>query len=313
MRSPALLPAAFALLAACAPAVPATRTLRAPRQGLTHPILDIDPDYEFREFRPFRHKVAALIEQRKKRGDVDEVSVYFRDLDNGPVMGIWDSVPFRPASLLKLPIMIAYLKAREMDQQVLRRRLRVVTSPLLRREYFGPSNPLSAGDILTVDELLTAMIGRSDNAAVRTLLSDLKQRDYLQVYADLGLPRPNPDEKSDPVSVRGYASFFRILYNASYLNREMSERALRYLAAAEFKEGLRAGLPAGTVVAHKFGVFHEPPGPSQLHDCGIVYHPRAPYILCVMTRGREFPRMAAVIADISALVWRRVDGAPAAR
>lgn len=309
-RRGALLLAGLLLAACAAPQEAPVKTLRAPRSGLTHPILDIDPDYEFREYRPFRHKVEALIEEAKKKGDITDASVYFRDLDNGPVIGIRDSAPFRPASLLKLPIMVAYLKARETDPGVLRRRLTYHPRPRPRVAvpYYAPSVTLKPGEGYSIDELLTAMISRSDNAAVHTLLPDMTVADYRKVHADLGLPRPNTNDADDPVSVRAYASFFRILYNASYLSREMSERALRYLAASEFPHGLRAGVPAGTTVAHKFGE-HYGQDVRQLHDCGIVYHPRSPYVLCVMTKGGDFAKMAGVIADVSRLVYGRVDAA----
>lgn len=306
-RRGALLLAGLSLAACAAPREGPVKTLRAPRTGLTHPILDIDPDYEFREYRPFRHRVETLIEEAKKKGDITDASVYFRDLDNGPVFGVRDAASFRPASLLKLPIMIAYLKARETDPGVLRRRL--TYHPRIRPlvPFHRPSVALEPGREYSIDELLTAMISRSDNAAVHTLLPDMTVADYRKVYADLGLPRPNTRDADDPISVRAYASFFRILYNASYLSRDMSERALRYLAASEFPYGLRAGVPADMTVAHKFGESDDGKGTRQLHDCGIVYHPRSPYILCVMTKGQDMGAMAAFIASVSGLVHRRVD------
>lgn len=314
MKARVFLLAVVMASAGCAAREPSVRALRAPRQGLTHPILDIDPDHEFREYRPFRHRVVALIEERRKKGDLQEASVYFRDLDNGPIVGVNESAPFRPASLLKLPIMIGYLKARETDPTVLRRRLALRPPPLRpTRPAFPPSQALVPGSEYAVDELLTAMIARSDNDAAHTLIADMREQDYLQVYSDLGLRIPNTRDIDDPISVRAYASFFRILYNSSYLDRAMSERALRYLAASEFTGGLRAGVPAGLTVAHKFGESDDGKGLLQLHDCGIVYHPRDPYLLCVMTKGRDMARLAAFIAGVSALVYRRVDGVPATR
>jgi beta-lactamase class A len=101
--------------------------------------------------------------------------------------------------------------------------------------------------------------------------------------------------------------FIRVLYNASYLSREMSEKALDYLLASDYKDGLVAGLPPGTQVAHKFGEY-EREDMNQLHDCGIVYYPRHPYILSVMTRGSDKQMMADTIAEISRLIYEEVDG-----
>lgn len=55
------------------------------------------------------------------------------------------------------------------------------------------------------------------------------------------------------LSVKDYASFFRILYNSSYLTKEHSEEILEFLAKAEYVNGLVAGVPSNITVAHKFG------------------------------------------------------------
>ena len=44
-------------------------------------------------------------------------------------------------------------------------------------------------------------------------------------------------------------------------------------------------------------------GVSELHDCGIVYQNDDPYVLCVMTQGRSFAELQALIADISSTVY----------
>jgi hypothetical protein len=41
----------------------------------------------------------------------------------------------------------------------------------------------------------------------------------------------------------------------------------------------------------------------QLHDCGIVYFPDNPYIICVMTRGDDVNELAPVVAHISKMVY----------
>jgi hypothetical protein len=115
--------------------------------------------------------------------------------------------------------------------------------------------------------------------------------------------------ESGYISVEDYAAFFRILFNASYLGHEASEKALALLARVEFTQGLRAGVPAEVEVAHKFGEFRLPAGeqqPFQLHDCGIVYASRSPYLLCVMTRGERVEPLPGVIAEVSRTVYESV-------
>jgi hypothetical protein len=47
-------------------------------------------------------------------------------------------------------------------------------------------------------------------------------------------------------------------------------------------------------------------GEGELHDCGIVYHPEASYILCVMTSGKDFEEQKSAIAQVSRVVYEAV-------
>jgi beta-lactamase class A len=81
--------------------------------------------------------------------------------------------------------------------------------------------------------------------------------------------------------------------------------ALALLAASEFKGALAAGVPDGIRVAHKYGV-HNLTNDRLFHDCGIVYHPLRPYMLCVMTRGNDLDSNIRFIADVSKRVYEQV-------
>jgi hypothetical protein len=102
--------------------------------------------------------------------------------------------------------------------------------------------------------------------------------------------------------VKDYGMFFRVLFNASYLSKDSSEKALKLLSESTFTKGLVAGIPSGVSISHKFG--ERVMGDTrQLHDCGIVYLPKQPYLLCIMTRGKDFDQLAGVISEISKKVY----------
>ncbi len=86
----------------------------------------------------------------------------------------------------------------------------------------------------------------------------------------------------------------------------MSQYALELLSETTFSDGIVAGVPGGTRVAHKFGFRQPSEAESQLHDCGIVYHPLATYILCVMTSGTDARQEAEGIAAISRVTYDAV-------
>jgi beta-lactamase class A len=151
------------------------------------------------------------------------------------------------------------------------------------------------------------MIIYSDNLAMNVMFQKFPNISPEGVFKDLNIELTSDESTGEAeVNVYLYASFFRILYNASYLRPEFSNWALQLMTNTAFHDGLVAGVPKDVVVAHKFGERENIEG-RQLHDCGIIYHPRSPYLLCIMTRGKEFNELAQVIQKLSSFVYKKVD------
>lgn len=257
-----------------------------------------------------RIQVTKIIEEKIKNEGIKSVSVYFRDLNNGPTMEIGGDEGFTPASLLKVPLMMAYLKKAETNPAILKMKM---TYELQLDGNFGntmqnikPAQILESGKEYTVEELIGRMVAYSDNSAANLLLTNMEDDFLTEVYTDLGIEVPSVQKTENFMTVKEYASFFRILYNASYLDRNMSEKALQFLSESQYNDGLRSGVPTNITLAHKFGerVFDNI---FQLHDCGVIYHSKSPYILCLMTRGSNFNNLADVIKNISKNVYDEID------
>lgn len=248
-------------------------------------------------------QIEEYIEEQTNAGNISHASVYIRELNNGPWLGIKEKQGFSPASLLKVPILISVLKQAENNPDLLNQKIKNVPINDGITQDVVPSVPLKEGQEYTVWELIEHMILYSDNRAKNLLLVSLKNPDFDRVFKDLGIQTPSLDRPEDFMSVRDYASFFRILYNASYLNKTMSNKALELLSKVEFKDGIVSGLPPGTVVSHKFGerMIGEV---KQLHDCGIVYYVNNPVVLCVMTRGNEWKDLSDTIREITSISHR---------
>jgi beta-lactamase class A len=261
-----------------------------------------------KEYVALRNELLAFIEEEKKKNQVTHVSVYFRDLQNGPTMSIDSSENFAPASLLKVPLMITYYKKAENDPALLEKKLQIVGDVSSLPQNIKPSNSVEFGKIYNRDELLHYLITQSDNTAWEALLNDLRQNyseeDFVVTLSDLGII--DPGAKGDQyITVQSYASIFRILYNSSYLSIPMSEKALEVLSQSAFIDGIVAGVPEGTKVAHKFGE-RKNGDEQQLHDCGIVYYPENPYLLCIMTKGKNISELLTVIQHVSKEVHKEV-------
>ena len=262
-----------------------------------------------KEYELFQDELKSWITAREQQGGLEHVSVYFRDLDNGPWFGIGEENFFAPASLLKVPIMMAILKEAQTDPSLLDEKTVFSGAlPNLQNEL-DPQHTLTIGQSYSVKELLEKMIIYSDNNSKELLKSWLQDRfpdrDIIaETYENLGIIQTA--DLDIQLTVKSYSSIFRTLYNASYLSPAMSQYALGLLSQVAFQQGIVAGLPHGIEAAHKFGVLNFLKL-KQLHDCGIVYHPKTPYLVCIMTRGEELNALAGVIQEISRRVFHEVD------
>jgi beta-lactamase class A len=261
-----------------------------------------------KEYVALRNELLGFIEETKQKKSATHVSVYFRDLQNGPIMSIGGQENFAPASLLKVPLMVMYYKKAETENELLQRKNKIIGNSEAVQQDIKPEKTIEVGKTYNIDELINVMITHSDNTAWHALLADLRQQyseeDFVITLSDLGIIDPRA-KGEQYVTVQAYASIFRILYNSSYLNLEMSNKALELLSQSTFNDGLVAGVPEGIKVAHKFGI-NKDGAEIQLHDCGIVYFPDNPYLLCVMTRGDSIPELQSVIAYISKDVYEEV-------
>lgn len=236
-----------------------------------------------------------------------QISVYYRDLNNGSWLGINEDEHYSPASLLKVPIMIAALKKCEKDPSFLKKKIKFeryidnVVANIIDTGW------VQIGKSYTVEELIVKMIAYSDNEAKNLLLLEIGDNAFNQTFIDAGIAPLDFKYTTDIITVKEYSSFFRLLYNATYLNKELSEKALSILSKSDFKNGLVAGIPQGITISHKFGerAFNEN-NIKQLHDCGIVYLNNEPYLICVMTRGFEFDELGKIIANVSKIVYTQV-------
>ncbi len=240
---------------------------------------------------------------------VKDVSVYVRDLNNGPWFGVGEDLEYAPASLTKVPVMMAVYKRAESDPDILKKIIHTPSSLEPTLEQKIASQKIQPNYDYTIEELVRRSIIYSDNLAVTFAMQGIEQDDLAKVFQSINVPF-EVSNNDLMLSVREYAAFFRVLYNASFLSREHSELALALLTESEFQNGIVAGVPKGIAVAHKFGernlasvgqdTIH------QIHDCGIVYYPEQPYLMCVMTRGYSLSKQEEAIAEVSRFVYERV-------
>lgn len=280
------------------------RSLTTERK-FTNPLLDCNPNFSY--INPVLEDVIIKkIDELNKKPSIEKVSVYLRFLNNGAWFGINEKEKFIPASLNKVPLMIAVFKFSETHPDIL-------DNTFLFDETLGvfnettPSNTVTNQKKYTLLEVVEYMIKHSHNETAELLYNLINKYDNTfvgQVFLDLGIDAPQQG-KTYQITTKDFASFFRVLYNSTYINEKNSETALYYLSETDFNDGIVKGIDDNIVISHKYGQISDNKL-MQLHDCGIIYFPDNNYILCVMVKGYNLKNMTTVIQEVSKTIYAEI-------
>ncbi len=248
-----------------------------------------------------------------------KIAVFTRDLNSQRFAGVNDAEIFYMASLLKVPLAIAYYRLSEITSDILDQKIVYKDVSDTGMEYsfqnIPDSKKLVEGKEYTVQKLLFNTLAYSDNSTAQLLLNGYISEDYLQkILLAIGLQVSKNGMPENLVTAKSYAGVFRILYNASFLQRETSNAILKILSDSGFANGATKKLPKDIVVAHKFGerTILDPVTKQvvsrQLHDCGIVYAKdgKEPYTFCIMTEGEDFKDLETILQDISLEIYQGI-------
>ncbi len=233
----------------------------------------------------------------------DKVGVYFEYLPSGVSLGVNSGEEVRLASLSKVPLAMSILRKVEKGE------LSLDDTVYLKAEYldsrFGNLWKLGPGAPVTIENLIKASIQESDNTAYQALFSLLTYKEVAEVYDNLDIEIVS--SSSTPyVSPKSYSSIFRSLYLASFIPENDSNYLLDILTKTMFNDKIPAGVPSSIKIAHKIGVFDRADTPGKVYiDCGIVYVPLRPYVLCIFVQDEEALAIR-LMSQISAMVYSYV-------
>jgi len=170
------------------------------------------------------------------------------------------------------------------------------------------------GSRWTLRQLATRMIVRSSNLATNLLVEQLGAPRITATIRRLGADsmvvlRGVEDGKAyekglnNTTTARDLAILLEAIAQGRAVSKDTGAELLNILEAQEFNDGIPAGLPPGTRVAHKTGEIT-----ATWHDAALVYpEDGKPYTLVVLTRGvRERGRGVALQADLARLAHAAV-------
>jgi hypothetical protein len=152
------------------------------------------------------------------------------------------------------------------------------------------------------------MIVDSDNDATMLLGQYMNEAEFVNLFRDLAIGVPNLDDANHRMTAKEVARFFRVLYNATYLNPQSSEYALSLLTQTSYREGLPKYLPKNLTIASKFGERYDEEQMQNFHEAGIVYLDGNPYLISIMTKGPKKEDLHSMVADMSLITYKFMTG-----
>ena len=244
-----------------------------------------------------------------------DVGIAFGTLDGKTEWFFHADDVFHAASTMKIPVMI------ELFHQVREGKLKLDDPLPIKNEFHslvdGSVYTLSTSDdsdadlykavgqTRTLRQLCELMITVSSNFSANLLIEKLGVENIRatvhSLHADgMSVLRGVEDEKAyekgmnNTTTARGLFVLLEAIAQGKAVDEASSRQMIEILERQKFNEAIPAGLPAGTLVAHKTGEITK-----IHHDAAIVFAPK-PFVLVILVRGiADMKVSSALMADIT--------------
>ena len=222
---------------------------------------------------------------------------YVIRLNSGVSYGVNESDIFEPASLNKLPVMLAmYIEAENGNIDL------ETTYVLKDTDKVSGSGSLYGkpeGYELTYRDILSYMGKESDNTAANIARNILDKEKIEQAIDIAGMDNTvvvGEDQESTPHDI---GTFFEKLWEGNVISKKYRDEMLGYLTDTIYEEWLAAGIPSSTDVAHKYG--------REIHvvnDAGIVFADE-PFVLVLLSKGVVEREADQVFPELSKAIYNQ--------
>ena len=263
--------------------------------------------------------VTAEVQDLIKKSGAD-VAVAFRTLDGRDELLIQPDEAFHAASTMKVPVLIELYRQARAGTLSLDDRISVINE--FHSIVDGSPFKLDTGDDsdaeiyqhigsrMSYRDLAEAMITVSSNFATNLIIEHLGAKNIQQTTDALGargmrVLRGVEDDKAfqkglnNSTDARSLLTLMEAIARGKAVDQAASDEMIAILKRQKFNSRIPAGLPPGTVVAHKTGEITR-----IQHDAAIVYAAR-PFVLIVLVRGLDdATRGSALAADIARVLYR---------
>jgi beta-lactamase class A len=219
--------------------------------------------------------------------------LYVIDLNTGFSYGINENEEFEPASLIKLPVMVAMYIENEEGRLSLE-----VKYKLRNEDKVGGAGSLYSkpeGYEITYKDLIRIMGKQSDNTAFNIARYTLGEETINRTLEKIGMQNTRLSEnKTTPEDI---GRFFEELWNGNIIRDDHKDELLGYLTDTLYEEWIAAGVPVGVRVAHKFGR-----EVNVVNDAGIVYSQK-PFVIVLLSEGVVEKEADSIFPELTKLVY----------
>lgn len=287
-------------------------------------VLSLGPFLATSSFAQSRNLTAAEQQIEKRIAESHaEVGIAFRTLDGQTEWFYHADDSFHAASTMKVPVMI------ELYRQVQAGKIKLTDSLLIHNQFrsivdgspykLDPADD-SEGDLYkaegktrTLTELCELMITVSSNLATNLMIEKLGvenihstvhslHADGMHVLRGVEDNKAFEQGRNNTTTARALEILLTSIADNTAAGPEPSLRMIAILERQKFNEGIPAGLPPGTIVAHKTGEITK-----IHHDAAIVYAPH-PFVLVILVRGlADSKDSSTLMADITRVLFQSVE------
>ena len=238
--------------------------------------------------------------------------IFLSDLDNGDYLSFNGSTAFSAASMIKMPILIAFLQDVDAGKIKLDEMLSMQQADIA--EGSGDMQYSTAGSEFTALDTATNMIIHSDNTATNMIVRRLGGNEALnQRFRQWGLQqtllrKPLPDlEGLNTTSPKELVSLMALLNDGKLVSMKSRDRAFDIMRRTVTATLLPSVLAPDTSIAHKTGDIG-----SLVGDVGLIDMPsgRRYAIAVVVKRPHNDGRAQDLIRQVAAVVYEHFGGKP---
>lgn len=229
-------------------------------------------------------------------------SVVVHNLRDGRYAAINETDIYYAASLFKMGIMLEAYRQRDAGKldfaKLLTLEEKYVQYDLGTLDELG----LEAGDMLTVADAVKAMAVLSDTPTAVLMQDTVGCTTADQTLVALGIKDTKFCNRSLPATAADMTTLIEAVASGAGVSNASRLEMLSLMSQEQYRQGVIAGVPAGTVVAHKTGSYA-----TATHDVALVWGPAGPYVIAVMT---DQPSNWPAIAAVSLAVWSHLSAYP---